>query len=217
MKSPRSYIVILFILISLSVSSLIISLFSEVFHDFVNLSSWASNAFLNFGTEMLGAAITFTLIDLILSQHQREEEERQREKEKLLQINMEKQALIIRMKVGDNSIAKEALERFKLHDWHKDGSFNFVDLAGAKLNGCNFYKSNMMGADLAGADLRNAKLVGVDLRGANLAYADLRGADLTGVQFNRETRWQGAIFDERTVLPNGSRWERGMQFPNESK
>jgi hypothetical protein len=64
--------------------------------------------------------------------------------------------------------------------------------------------------ELWGTDLKNAKLEKANLSGANLPRADLTGADLTGADLTganlimarlREAKLQGAIFNERTILP----------------
>ncbi len=79
-----------------------------------------------------------------------------------------------------------------------------ADLKSADLRGADLYRCQLGHADLRQADLRDAKLAG-----AYLHKADLRGADLRGAKFAlklkgaelKQTRLEGAIFDETTELP----------------
>jgi hypothetical protein len=77
--------------------------------------------------------------------------------------------------------------------------------------------------DLWGADMKNSDLKNADLSGANLSRADLSGADLTGANLSgatllltkiKDIKLEGAIFNERTVLPFSRKEaeKRGMQF-----
>jgi len=72
----------------------------------------------------------------------------------------------------------------------------------AMLQGAILCSAELQGAELPGADLRdsnlaNARLESADLRGAQLQRADLRGASLAG------TRLEGALYDRRTLWPDG--------------
>ena len=49
--------------------------------------------------------------------------------------------------------------------------------------------------------LRGADLTGADLTGADLRKADLRGANLKRIEFNSQTKLEGALFDSSTELP----------------
>ena len=72
---------------------------------------------------------------------------------------------------------------------------NFANMRFAYLVGTELRGAKMRFADLYKADLRFAKLQGADLRGAVMNFADLQGADIGN-----------AKFDERTVLPDGTKW-----------
>lgn len=109
-----------------------------------------------------------------------------------------------------------------------------ADLADADLRGATLVDANLQGADLAnanlqrafliganlqailiGADLQGAFLVDVDLQGASLVNADLQGAllggaslqgaDLLRADLRKALLWD-AVFDEATMLPDGTRW-----------
>jgi hypothetical protein len=82
----------------------------------------------------------------------------------------------------------------------------------ANLQKAQLHMADLRGAHLAGADLRNANLKRVNLEGALLWDADLRGANLQWSNLlNVEVRdslsdFGEALFDESTVLPDGSMW-----------
>lgn len=90
-----------------------------------------------------------------------------------------------------------------------------VNFRGAKMRRCHLSGARLLQADFSGADLRKAVLhkailIEADLGGANLAGANLCGADLSkanliGVRFE-DAKVEPAFFDERTRLPDGSRW-----------
>lgn len=99
-----------------------------------------------------------------------------------------------------------------------------ANLSGANLEQARCFHSDLSGAMLQDANLREAKLLYSCLRGAQLSGADLRGADLTesdlrlavlhGTNFTRSKndpeKWEPkevvTCFDERTILPDGSKW-----------
>ncbi|HLG66162.1 MAG TPA: pentapeptide repeat-containing protein [Ktedonosporobacter sp.] len=77
-----------------------------------------------------------------------------------------------------------------------------VRLWNSNLSEANFRQARLGKADLSEvschratfleADLRFSKCPGADFRGADLSGADLSGADLRGIQFDDQTRLQGA-------------------------
>jgi hypothetical protein len=112
-----------------------------------------------------------------------------------------------------------------------------ADLAGINLQGAYLTRANLRGADLIGGHLQLAKLEGADLRGAYMGSVNLEGADMRGVLLVgadiRLANLQdvdlsyanllgsylsdanllgvslaGAIFNEATILPDGSLWSR---------
>jgi uncharacterized protein YjbI with pentapeptide repeats len=110
-----------------------------------------------------------------------------------------------------------------------------VNLQEAKLGGAQFQGANLEGADLRGAVLEGAVMTGADLRkasldrailkGADLRWTDLsqavlRRADLKGANFKESVligtdlegalnidrnRFEGALMDDDTIQPDGSR------------
>ncbi len=103
----------------------------------------------------------------------------------------------------------------------------------AKLNDAKFRHATMEFAVLQYADMRNSDMDGANLRNADLAYADLSVANLVGTDF-RGANLQGAkmigavlamsaldllrrapsktVFDDKTILPDGSRWTEGTDM-----
>lgn len=75
---------------------------------------------------------------------------------------------------------------------HLDGA----TLANANLSGACLQNACLRGASLYDADLAGAQLDNADLRGCVLLYANLQGAS-----------FEGARFDETTVLPDGELWK----------
>lgn len=87
---------------------------------------------------------------------------------------------------------------------------NEANLENARLEATNLQRAQMarvrlLRANLHHADLKNANLQDADLRETNLKKANLQGADLTHANLLRAVL-DDAAFDERTVLPDGSRW-----------
>jgi uncharacterized protein YjbI with pentapeptide repeats len=89
-----------------------------------------------------------------------------------------------------------------------------ADLHGEDLRGAHLSAANLRGANLRDADLRGAALIDTDLRGADLTGADLRGAVLYQTQDAPSGVYLGtaAVFNEDTILPDGSRWSPGVDM-----
>jgi len=187
------------------ISSLfIIAMLSVVYYLFQSNFDFAGTA-LNFGTEMLGAVITYLLIQNVIGKSET--------KEKLI-INM-------RSKVRD--VALLATEELRQSNWLMDGSLKEANLNGADLRGAELYGANLIGASLTGANLSGAKLHGAKLSGANLFNADLssailnsadldganlrqtnlHGADLFTVYNLNRADLNGAWYSDKTKLPDG--------------
>jgi hypothetical protein len=85
--------------------------------------------------------------------------------------------------------------------------FGLADLTEANLNG-----ATLIDADFSRADLRGAVLELADLSQASLQEADLRGANLTNAILTGAVGLDEADFDADTILPDGSRWSRGVDL-----
>jgi len=92
----------------------------------------------------------------------------------------------------------------------ENANLSGADLEKANLSGASLWSANLSGADLNFANLSGAFLYGADLSGAelwqaNLSGAALRGANLSGA-FLKGANLEDAKFDEKTILPDGSRY-----------
>ena len=86
----------------------------------------------------------------------------------------------------------------------------------ANLSGADLIASNLNGADLRGADLSGVRLWNANLRGACLIASNLNGSDLSRANLKNailseaknitDEQLAGAILDENTILPDGSRY-----------
>ncbi|MEM9955769.1 MAG: pentapeptide repeat-containing protein [Chloroflexota bacterium] len=98
---------------------------------------------------------------------------------------LEKNRLLSHMASPHNATATQAVEELRINGWLSDGSLR--DGVFIEANLANTYLNN---ADLCRANLNNAILTGADLTDANLSGAKLAMA----------------LFDQETILPDGSRW-----------
>ncbi|HEX3051631.1 MAG TPA: pentapeptide repeat-containing protein [Aggregatilineaceae bacterium] len=192
-KVQRKTLLILGVLVAVA---LVLSLPSAA------LSGDWTGLFLNLGTELGGAVVTFILIDRIVGG----DEETERVKQRL---NRE-------MGSNDNGIALNALMEANEHGWLHDGTFR----------GMGWMEPNWQGAWLVGADLqkigmhkgdlRDAKLVGANLQAAFLSSSDLRGAKMRGANLQgAELQWanfQGSNTDLWAAQLQGAKmWGAKMQ------
>jgi hypothetical protein len=208
---------------------------------------------LNLGTEMIGAAVTYVLFELVIERMERREAEREAEKKER---EAKKADLIAQMGSSVKDVAVAAAEELERHGWLRDGSLqeaNLVranlqgahllgaNLQGANLNGANLqgafpiqaslqgasvgqanlqgaflYGANLQGAHLANTKLQGAMLDGANLQGAMLDQANLQGARLLAANLQGAhllgASLQGADFDEKTTLPDGTKWTPGTNM-----
>jgi len=173
-----------------------------------------AGTFLNFGSEMGGAFVTFILLDMILAS--RDEQEAQQRREEDL-----RRRLIGKLGSAINTEARRAAEELRVLGWLSDGTLSEIELVNANLEGVDLRGANLRGAKLHRANLHGAKLSDADLSGAFLIAADLRdascvrlkvedahlaGADLTGCkQLGRQTLACAARL-KGTIMPDGSRY-----------
>lgn len=142
---------------------------------------------LNLATELLGAAITFVLIDIVLGRIQKAEEER-RAFEKDVE-NLKHQL------VSGNSmtanIAAQTLTSLKLH--RTDALFG-LDLKSKDLREVDFDDYNFKRVNFRGSELQRAKF-----RHANLVDSNFNDAKLTGALFSH------SILSNSTLLGSDMR------------
>ncbi len=89
----------------------------------------------------------------------------------------------------------------------RNAKMEYTDVSGATLFNADMDAVDLRNSKLNDAVLTGANLVGADLRGANLNGADLKGAILI-LQVRDLLRRDPteAVFDETTILPDGSNW-----------
>ena len=94
------------------------------------IDDWKGLA-LNLGTEMIGAAVTYALFELVIERMERREAEKE-------ELEAKKADLIAQMGSGVKDVAVAAAEELRRHGWLYDGSLQGADLLGANLQGARF-------------------------------------------------------------------------------
>lgn len=84
---------------------------------------------------------------------------------------------------------------------------NRVKLSAANLTRSNLSGTDLRSADLSRADLKAANLINSDLtesdvRGTNFSNANLVGAHLRNVKWDKDTKFNKAIYNNRSILPS---------------
>lgn len=125
----------------------------------------------NIGTELVGAVLTYVLLQMVVGGAATKEE------------------LIAQMGSEVNEVAVPAVEELRRKGWLTDGSLQGADLWVANLREANLYEADLREADLGAANLRQAYLMIADLREADLGSADLQEADLAGANLQEATLW----------------------------
>jgi len=148
-------------------------------------SAWWSTAFQNLASELIGAFLTFMLIDILISGREKREAEAREEARRL------KQRLIKRMRSPNQDITAEAASELRRLGWLEDGS----------LEGAYLSYANLRNVDLSGGDLDGARLTKAKLHGANLSGADLVGTTLKISQLAQVGSLRGAS------MPDGKRYD----------
>lgn len=143
--------------------------------------------------------------------------------------------LFDQLKTAPNDVALKLLSEAQERLYFQDGSLRGGDFSGAQwqhgrmakgdyeriilthanltgiyFGGANLKRANLQGADLTNANLRDADFSGANLQqvnfsGAHMACVILKGANLKGAKLETANLW-GAIFDEATILPDGTFW-----------
>jgi hypothetical protein len=176
---------------------------------------WWGNWLQDVGTEMLGAAVTILLVELVIYQKRDEasrlDQARSRRREHLTQqlkrvLTQSKRQKILERMAQQDLLAESWLYGLDLHQVCLDEyDLTDADLYEADLNHASLRKTNLTNGTLRRANLSHANasaadLSGVDfveanLDGTDLLEANLKGADLSQARFSRDTR-----------LPDGSYW-----------
>ncbi len=173
------------------------------------------------GTEMLGAAVTILLVELVIYQKRDEvdrlDRERMRRRDQFADRLKLTTRPAIRQKILDQMRRQNLLPGAWLYEVHLEGAdlseadMQEVDLFEAHLSGANLSYTNLRNGVLRRASLKTANLQGADLEGVDLQEADLRSANLTEANL-LQTELHRAKFDEQTILPDGSHWHPGIDL-----
>lgn len=182
---------------------------------------WWGNWLQDVGTEMLGAAVTILLVELVIYQ-KRDEANRidqalARRREHLTSQLKRARTQDRRQKILDRMSQQGLLTEA----WLYEVDLQQVTLDGYDLSEADFYEANLTKTSLKSADLKNATLRRTNLSHADLSSANLVGADLVEANLQaanladadlREADLHRALFNEKTRLPDGSLWSPETDF-----
>ncbi len=147
--------------------------------------------FLNIGTELGGAVVTFVLIDRIVGGGEAEEHL--------------KADLIAQLGSQVNEEAIRAAEELERRGWLRNGSLKGMHLFQANLDGATLFMADLRTVYFESCNLRETDLTNANLQGSQFVLVELQGANLWGA--NLQEVWFGdCVFDVRTTLPDGDHW-----------
>ncbi len=205
-----------------------------------DLSAFLADYYANASTELTSIAITVLLIDT-LNRRREARTSRQHELERLRRqlgsrVNevashaaeeLRAEGWLTDGTLQGDDLRFASLEQAELWDADLQGvnlqwaRLRRTNLTDANLVGANLMQTTLQDARLAGADLMQANLVDArlshaNLQGARLNHADLTGAHLEGARL-QDADLNGAtltraIFDERTTLPDDSKWSAAVDL-----
>ncbi len=158
-----------------------------------NRFPWWADAAQNFATEMLGAWLTFLLIDQIIGARERRREREAEERERL------KRLLIRQLRSPHPEVVEKAAQLLRKYGWFSDGT-----LHGAYLSYANWSGLDMSGIDVEGARMRKVRLVNTDLH-----HANLEGATVTVERLALAYALRGA------VMRDGRRYDGRLNLPGD--
>jgi hypothetical protein len=201
---------------------------------------WWDGFLQNSGTEMLGAFLTFILLEVVRGRRERKaqeaaEERRTRATQDLVRNFIQAQELARlratqtpeeRQPTLDSMNATGLLQGAYLYK----ANLQEANLVTANLQGTNLYKANLQGATLSGANLQGANLYKANLLGAHLEWAnlkevhlhgaDLRAADLDGANLQGATLSGASLQGARQLTVEQLRQAdslRGATLPDGTK
>lgn len=134
----------------------------------------------NLSTELIGAVITYWIIDRIINTQEHETQLKQR--------------LIREMSNGNNGVSSRAVAELRSNGWLQDGSLKGWFLTDADLRGVYLKDADVGGLGIYRTDLTGAKITDEQL----LSLNDLR----------RSTLPDGSLYDGRFCLSGDLEWAR---------
>ncbi|MEO1297364.1 MAG: pentapeptide repeat-containing protein [Cyanobacteria bacterium J06636_16] len=173
------------------------------------------------GTEMLGAAVTILLVELVI--YQKRDEASRLDQERMRRRNHFAMQL---KQARPTDRRQKILDRMKQQNLLAGAWLYEVDLRTADLQDCNLTETDFFEANLAAALLKKANLADANLRRANLQDADLTAADLSGADFFeanlrgadlseavlQDANLSSARFSKETRMPNGELWQPSIDL-----
>jgi len=135
-----------------------------------SIESWVEGFWLNFSTEMMGAVLTFLLIEIVVHGRDRREETMQRQLERDEEMRTLQSQFAEQLK-SQLRLPLEGVAVSRLREAQSQASKQAIldDMTDAEL---------LVGARMPGLDLRQVELVLADMRKVDLSFANLRGAQL---------------------------------------
>lgn len=186
-----------------------------------NVLRWWGNWLQDAGTEMLGAAVTILLVELVIYQKRDEAsridrarsrrqdhltdqlrraktiEQRQKLLNRMARQNLLSDAWLYNLDLQTANLKEIDLTESDLYESNLRGAV----LEKANCQGANLRRVNLMQANLQGTNLAESDLVEANLAGADLYQANLEDADLNEARFSRQTR-----------MPDGSFWHQDLDL-----
>ncbi|MDB9524486.1 pentapeptide repeat-containing protein [Oscillatoria sp. CS-180] len=222
-QSPRSRLRILGLSIALTLAIIggLSGYWSFSMSTTTNALRWWANWLQDVGTEMLGAAVTILLVELVIYQ-QRDEASRldqaqMRRKEHFVNQLRRSYSVEKRQKVIDRMNQQNLLTRAWLYEIDLERvnltecDFSETDLFEANLSEALLTKANLQDANLRRANLTKANLVAANLEDADLVEANLEDADLYSANL-KDADFSCARFSRKTRLPDGSYWTPNLDL-----
>jgi hypothetical protein len=146
---------------------------------------------LNLATDLVGAAVIYTLLVLILERTESRESDKER--------------LVAEMGSSVREVAVAAARRLRERGYLGDDALRGADLSRANLRRADLHEANLSDANLSEANLSETNLWEANLHKANLSDANLRGADLRGANLRganlSEISLGEARYDDTTEWP----------------
>ena len=199
----------------------------------LNLREWLSGALQNLATGLLGALVTFLLLDRLLGERERYEEKRQLDR-------ITEEQLIRTLASGGEGAVMAATSELRARGLIESGRLDGLDLTSAHLSSTNLAGASLRRVKLSRADLRATTLDGARLEDADLSGANLEGARLVGAHLEHANLWNANLAKVNlswcvlygvtgltteqlreaealwgAVLPNGDRYSGELDLPGD--
>lgn len=133
---------------------------------------------LNLGTELIGAALLYIILDVVIGRVEAVESEQQAEQARQQQLREEMSS-----RVPD--VAKRAAEQLRQSDAWFDGSLRGIRLDRSDFSGANLAYASMREAQVSEVNFTETILTRVDFKESTFESCNFKRAQLTGTFFRR--------------------------------